>query len=113
MSEPAFSRFFKRNTGHGFVHDLNRMRVNRACDLLTGTDKPVTGVCFETGFSNLSNFNRQFRRFWGLPPSEYRRQAKRSMCKSTELYRFDEQAMAAALARGPTLRDVSGSSVRS
>ena len=39
MSEPAFSRFFKRNTGHGFVHYLNRMRVNRACDLLTGDRK--------------------------------------------------------------------------
>ncbi|HEV8388845.1 MAG TPA: AraC family transcriptional regulator, partial [Dongiaceae bacterium] len=81
MSEPAFSRFFKRNTGHGFVHYLNRMRVNRACDLLTETDKPVTDVCFETGFNNVSNFNRQFLKLCGLPPSEYRRQAKRNMCK--------------------------------
>jgi transcriptional regulator GlxA family with amidase domain len=111
MSEPAFSRFFKRNTGHGFVHYLNRMRVNRACDLLTGSDKPVTDVCFETGFNNLSNFNRQFRRFCGLPPSEYRRQAKRNMCKSTELYRFDEQAITAGLARSQTLGDISGKSV--
>jgi len=103
MSEPAFSRFFKRNTGHGFVHYLNRMRVNRACDLLTGTDKPVTDVCFEIGFNNLSNFNRQFRKLCGLPPSEYRRHAKRNMQKSTELYRFDEE-MRAALAHGRTFR---------
>jgi AraC-like DNA-binding protein len=101
MSEPVFSRFFKRNTGHGFVHYLNRMRVNRACDLLTQTDKPVTDVCFETGFNNVSNFNRQFLKLCGLPPSEYRRQAKRNMCKSTELYRFDEDVFAAA-ARGQT-----------
>lgn len=112
MSEPAFSRFFKRNTGHGFVHYLNRMRVNRACDLLAGTDKPVTDVCFETGFNNLSNFNRQFRRLCNLAPSEYRRQAKRNMCKSTELYRFDEEAIGAAVARSQPLHDLPGAAVR-
>lgn len=109
MSEPAFSRFFKRNTGHGFVHYLNRMRVNRACELLTGTDRPVTDVCFETGFNNLSNFNRQFRKLCGLPPSEYRRHAKRNMQKSTELYRSDEDALSPALAGNQALRgDLSG-----
>jgi AraC-like DNA-binding protein len=90
MSESIFSRFFKRNTGHGFVHYVNRVRINRACDLLTQTEKPVTELCFETGFNNISNFNRQFRKLCGLSPSEYRRQAKRNMKNSLELYSFDE-----------------------
>ena len=34
MSDSVFSRFFKKNTGHGFVRYVNRMRVNRACILL-------------------------------------------------------------------------------
>lgn len=89
MSDSVFSRFFKKNTGHGFVRYVNRMRINRACTLLTQTDTPVTDICFETGFNNLSNFNRQFRGFCGLTPSEYRRQAKRNMKKSTELYQVD------------------------
>jgi AraC-like DNA-binding protein len=89
MSDSVFSRFFKKNTGHGFVRYVNRMRINRACILLTETETPVTDICFETGFNNLSNFNRHFRGFCGLTPSEYRRQAKRNMKKSTELYKLD------------------------
>ncbi len=85
MSDSVFSRFFKKNTGHGFVRYVNRMRVNRACLLLTQTETPVTEICFATGFNNLSNFNRQFLAFCGLTPSEYRRQAKRNMRRSTEL----------------------------
>lgn len=78
MSDSAFSRFFKKNTGHGFVRYLNRMRVNRACMLLSQSEMPVIDVCFEAGFSNLSNFNRQFLVISGNTPSEYRRQAKRN-----------------------------------
>jgi hypothetical protein len=51
------------------------------------SDKPVTAICFETGFNNLSNFNRQFRALCGLTPSEYRRQAKRCLTSSMALYR--------------------------
>jgi AraC-like DNA-binding protein len=78
MSDSAFSRFFKKNTGHGFVRYLNRMRVNRACTLLSQSEMPIIDVCFEAGFSNLSNFNRQFLAISGNTPSEYRRQVKRN-----------------------------------
>lgn len=89
MSDSTFSRFFKKNTGHGFVRYLNRMRINRACSLLTQGDKPITQICFETGFNNLSNFNRQFRSFYGVTPSEYRRHARRNATKSVQLYGID------------------------
>ena len=88
MSNSVFSRFFKKNTGHGFVRYVNRMRINRACLLLTQAETPVTEICFATGFNNLSNFNRQFRAFCGLTPSEYRRQAKRNMRRSTKLFQI-------------------------
>jgi AraC-like DNA-binding protein len=86
MSDSAFSRFFKKNTGHGFVRYVNRMRVNRACTLLVQTATPITDICFETGFNNLSNFNRQFLSFCGVTPSEYRRQSQRNATCSTELF---------------------------
>jgi AraC-like DNA-binding protein len=86
MSDSVFSRFFKKNTGHGFVRYVNRMRVNRACILLAQSEAPVTEICFSTGFNNLSNFNRQFLAFCGITPSEYRRQAKRNMKRSTDLF---------------------------
>ena len=84
MSDAAFSRFFKRNTGHGFVRYVNRMRVNRACILLSQTSDPITAICFETGFNNLSNFNRQFLSIRGMTPSEYRQQAGRNLKKKPE-----------------------------
>ncbi len=89
MSDSAFSRFFKKNTGHGFVRYVNRIRVNRACALLAETTKPVTQVCFETGFNNLSNFNRQFLSFCGMTPSEYRRHSQRNATCSTELFNVE------------------------
>lgn len=86
MSDSAFSRFFKKNTGHGFVRYVNRMRVNRACTLLAQTPTPITDICFEIGFNNLSNFNRQFLAFCGVTPSEYRRHSQRNATCSTELF---------------------------
>ncbi len=38
-------------------------------------EKPVTDVCFESGFSNISNFNRRFQQLKGMTPSHYRRLA--------------------------------------
>ena len=86
MSDSAFSRFFKKNTGHGFVRYVNRMRVNRACTLLAQTATPITDICFDIGFNNLSNFNRQFLSFCGVTPSEYRRHSQRNATCSTELF---------------------------
>ncbi len=98
MSDSAFSRFFKKNTGHGFVRYVNRMRVNRACALLTQTQTPITDICFETGFNNLSNFNRQFLALCGTTPSEYRRHSRRNAKCSTELFQVDAPGALAASA---------------
>ncbi|MBT2341923.1 MULTISPECIES: AraC family transcriptional regulator [Pseudomonas] len=75
MSEPGFSRFFKRITGHGFVDLMRKLRVQRACRLLAQSELPVTDICFEVGYNNLSNFNRHFRIEMHQTPSEYRRSA--------------------------------------
>ncbi|MEG8233402.1 AraC family transcriptional regulator [Pseudomonas orientalis] len=74
MSEPGFSRFFKRNTGHGFIELMRKFRVQRACRLLLQSDRSVADICFEVGYANLSNFNRHFRIEMNQTPSEYRRE---------------------------------------
>lgn len=104
MSDAAFSRFFKKNTGHGFVRYVNRMRVNRACVLLTQQDRPVTEICYDTGFNNLSNFNRQFLAMCGMTPSEYRRHAKRNLKKSPDPYRRDPDSPHVHTEKAATLR---------
>ncbi|MGF0336060.1 AraC family transcriptional regulator [Ectopseudomonas toyotomiensis] len=75
MTTTYFSRFFKQATGRGFVEFVNRLRVSKSCELLSKSDKPVTDVCFESGFSNISNFNRRFQQLKGMTPSGYRKLA--------------------------------------
>jgi len=75
MSESRFSRFFRRATGNTFTDFVNRVRVNRACQLLMDSDRLVTHICYEVGFNNVANFNRRFLEIKGMTPSEFRRQA--------------------------------------
>ncbi|WLS10832.1 AraC family transcriptional regulator (plasmid) [Shinella sumterensis] len=73
MSESAFSRFFKKNTGNTFTDHVNKLRIWQACKLLAETDMPITDICFEVGYMNISNFNRTFLRQHRMTPSAYRR----------------------------------------
>ncbi len=72
MTPSALSRFFTRAAGRGFTETVRHLRVISACTLLFETDRPVADICFDTGFRNLSNFNRQFRSATGMTPREYR-----------------------------------------
>ncbi|HJV59706.1 MAG TPA: AraC family transcriptional regulator [Albitalea sp.] len=76
MSESRFSRFFRRATGNTFVDFVNRVRINRACQLLMESDRYITHICYEVGFNNVANFNRRFLEIKGMTPSEFRRQSE-------------------------------------
>lgn len=76
MSESRFSRFFRKATGNTFTDFVNRVRVNRACQLLMESDRLVTHICYEVGFNNVANFNRRFLEVKGMTPTEFRRQAE-------------------------------------
>ncbi|HEV7912732.1 MAG TPA: AraC family transcriptional regulator [Albitalea sp.] len=75
MNESRFSRFFKRATGNTFVDFVNRVRVNRACQLLMESDRYITHICYEVGFNNVANFNRRFLEIKGMTPTDFRRQS--------------------------------------
>ena len=73
LSPSAFSRSFRRHTGMALSRYVNRLRINLAAQLLMGDGQaPVTDICFASGFKNISNFNRQFLRQKGVPPSRFR-----------------------------------------
>jgi AraC-like DNA-binding protein len=76
MSPFAFSRYFKKNSGAGFVEYLNRVRTNKACYLLRETEYQVNEIAVECGFASISNFNKQFRKTEGISPRDYRAQFK-------------------------------------
>lgn len=77
MSESKFSRFFRSATGNSFTEFVNRLRINKACQLLMETDRYITNVCHDVGFNNVANFNRRFLELKGMTPKEYRYQAQR------------------------------------
>ena len=60
MSVSTFSRFFKRVAGIGFADFVRRLRVGRACRLLTCTNMPIAKIQQLSGYTNASNFNRRF-----------------------------------------------------
>ena len=76
MTESSFSRYFRRATGNSFTDFVNRLRINKACQLLMETDRYVTNVCYDVGFNNVANFNRRFLQIKGMTPKEFRRQAE-------------------------------------
>ncbi|MBX8475465.1 AraC family transcriptional regulator [Pseudomonas cichorii] len=75
MKPTYFSRVFKQATGRCFVEFVNRLRISKSCELLADGNMPVTDICFESGFNNISNFNRRFQQLKGMTPSHYRRLA--------------------------------------
>ncbi|ACB97349.1 AraC family transcriptional regulator [Beijerinckia indica] len=75
MTASGFSRFFKKNTGRTFVEYVHKLRIGRACRILIETNVPITSICFDVGYNNVSNFNRHFRKERGVTPSAYKRMA--------------------------------------
>jgi len=73
MSGPSFSRFFRRATNKTFRAFLNEVRIGYASQLLLETDQTVAEACYESGFGNLSNFNRQFLKLRKTSPRSFRK----------------------------------------
>ncbi|WP_430974266.1 AraC family transcriptional regulator [Sunxiuqinia rutila] len=74
MNTTAFCRYFKEKTGKSFIEFVNEMRIGYACKLLLEGTQSVSQICFESGFNNLSNFNRCFKKITSLSPVQYRNQ---------------------------------------
>lgn len=71
MNTSAFSRSFKRVHRKTFSKYVNEIRIGYACKLLIENDLNISAIAYETGFNNLSNFNRQFKMIKKTSPSEY------------------------------------------
>lgn len=67
----AFCRFFKEKTGKSLSEYVNDMRIGYACRLIIEGKMSVSQISFESGFNNLSNFNRTFKRHTNMTPTAY------------------------------------------
>jgi len=71
MNASAFSRYFASAQKKTFTQFVNEIRIGYACKLLIDGQHNVSEACFESGFNNLSNFNRQFLSIKHMSPSTY------------------------------------------
>lgn len=73
VSPQYLSLTFKKNVGVGFSVYLNRLRLQYAAAKLSGTNTPITAICYDCGYQNLSHFLRSFKKQYGVTPRQYRR----------------------------------------
>src|SRR4249919_2502826 len=72
VSEAHFIRSFRAVFGETPHRYLQRRRVERSMFLLRETERSVTDICLDVGFSSLGTFSRTFREIVGETPSGYR-----------------------------------------
>jgi AraC-like DNA-binding protein len=73
MSDSAFSHFFHKYAFRSFTQFLMDIRIGHACKSLLDTDETVGQICFTSGFNNLANFNRLFKKYRNSTPVAFRR----------------------------------------
>ena len=71
MNPSAFSRYFKRVNKKTFSRYVTEIRIGYACKLLLENRFNISKICYESGFNNISNFNRQFKLVMNYTPSDY------------------------------------------
>ncbi len=79
LTVSSFCRYFKSRTQKTFSEFLNEVRILNACKLLVKNQMTITEICYETGYNNISHFNRQFKLITGLTAKEYTRKYKQNI----------------------------------
>jgi len=73
LNERTFLRRFKKATGEAPLEYLQKMRIEKAKQLLTTTDQNLDQITTAVGYVDLSSFRRLFRQIVGLSPTAYRK----------------------------------------
>ena len=72
MSVASFSRYFKHHTRKTFSQYVTEIRISHACRLLMEDNYNISEICYLSGFDNLSNYYRHFKKIVGVIPKEYK-----------------------------------------
>lgn len=72
MSPTSFSKLFKKSLGLTFTQYLTRFRVEKSKNMLVNPAESIRQIAFQSGFDSISQFNRSFRQYAEMSPTEYR-----------------------------------------
>ncbi|WP_051656420.1 helix-turn-helix domain-containing protein [Butyrivibrio sp. AE3004] len=72
FSESYFMRIFNENVGMSAIKYINHCRIQNAAHELEETNRPVMDIAMDNGFPNISYFNLQFKREFGMTPQKFR-----------------------------------------
>lgn len=72
MTPNAFCKYFKKTTRKTFIETVIDYRLNYATNQLVQTEKAISEIAFESGFSDVSHFYRQFKHRMQVSPLNYR-----------------------------------------
>ncbi|WP_127580063.1 helix-turn-helix domain-containing protein [Paenibacillus koleovorans] len=73
ISSGYLSTYFKEKTGNNFIDYLHQVRLNRAMELLDGTDLRIQEIAERVGYANVNSFIRMFKKLHGVTPGDYRK----------------------------------------
>jgi AraC-like DNA-binding protein len=76
FSESYFMSFFRQYVGMSCISYINHYRIQKAAHALEETSGPVMEIAMDHGFDNISYFNLQFRREFGMTPRQFRMRQK-------------------------------------
>lgn len=72
MTPTSFCKLFKNKTGKTLTSFVNEIRISYACKLLMNDGMDISEICYESGFNNLTSFNKNFKYFTKENPTTYR-----------------------------------------
>ena len=89
LSPAYFSKVFKAEMGVSFSEHVNRLRIERAVILLTGSDASLADIAGKVGFEEQSYFTKVFKRIMGISPGRYRESGGRRLSEAEEIHEDD------------------------
>lgn len=72
LSHEYFSRLFKEEVGENFSTYLTVYRINKAKELIKGTDMKISQIAMEVGYSNPGYFSKNYKKYMGVSPEDDR-----------------------------------------
>lgn len=85
-SVPYISRRFKQETGLTVREYLQKVRIEKSCELLADSDMRISEIAQAVGYEDIKFFNQVFKRLMKMPPGEYRKLCQTKVCKPCFLF---------------------------